>query len=301
MRKVFVVTINYNSGDSTKKLIESLSKSNVSGLELQIIVVDNSSTFNLFDKVKNLKVVDPGKNTGFSGGNNIGIKIALEMGADYILLINNDATVDKDLILKMTKVLENNQEIGAVVPKIYFSKGQEFHKDRYGKEELGKIIWFAGGFIDWKNVKSVHRGMDEVDHGQYDLAEDTEFATGCCVLLRKKVFEDVGFFDEKYFLYYEDSDLSERIRRAGYKIYYIPDAIVYHDNASSTGGSGSALHDYFLTRNQMLFGMTYAPFKTRVALLRQSLKLLTKGREYQKLGVMDYFSGKMGEGRFFNR
>ena len=303
MKKVAVVTVNFNSEQATKELLESIEKVKAPDLSVEVIIVDNGSekAFVLNDKKEreNTTVIRSGVNTGFTGGNNIGIKEALKRQADFVLLINNDTLVHPDLVINLFNFLESDKKIGVVVPKIYFSKGNEFHKDRYKVGELGRVIWFAGGYMDWKNAKSVHRGMDEVDHGQFDLTEKIDFATGCCMMIKKEVLEKTGLFDDRYFLYYEDADLSQKIINSGFEIYYVPNAHVYHKNAQSSGGSGSSLHDYFLTRNQMLFGLSYAPLKTKVALFRQSLNLLFFGRKYQKKGIQDYYLRKFGKGTFF--
>lgn len=301
MKKVFAVTVNFARDNSTKNLIESLEKSKMPNFDLEIIVVDNSPDKVFSTNKKNVFTIRPGGNTGFSGGNNIGIKEALNRGADYILLVNDDTTVHPDMIKNLKEVLEKEENIGVASPKIYFAKGHEFHKDRYKKEELGRVFWFAGGYTDWNNAVSVHRGVDEVDKGQYEDIGEIDFATGCCMMIKREVVEKVGMFDEKYFLYYEDDDLCMRIKNAGFKLYYVPSAMMYHENASSSGGAGNVLHDYFLTRNQMLFGITYAPLRTKFALIRQSIRLLTKGREYQRRGIVDFYMGKLGKGTFFEK
>ncbi len=121
------------------------------------------------------------------------------------------------------------------------------------------------------------------------------------MMIKREVIEKVGLFDNRYFLYYEDADLTERIKKAGYEIYYVPDAILYHENAGSSEGVGSGLHDYFLTRNKMLFGMKYARYRTKLALIRESLQLLLMGRKYQKAGIKDYYLGNLGKGSFFDK
>lgn len=302
MKKVFAISINYNRPDLTSRLLESLRNSKSGSFELDTIIVDNGTIekYSLDKKFDDVVLIRPGTNTGFAGGMNIGIKNALEKNADYVLLINNDTVLDKRLIDNLFKAIESNEKFGIVSPKIYFEKGKESHKDRYNREDLGRVIWYAGGFMDWDNARSVHRGVDEVDHGQYDKAEKIDFATGCCMMIRADVLEDVGLFNERYFLYYEDADLCMRVRRARFDIYYEPKAFLYHENASSSG-SGSPLHDYFLTRNQMIFGMGYAPFKTKIALIRQSLGLLFNGRKYQKKGIRDYYLRKFGMGSYFEK
>jgi GT2 family glycosyltransferase len=215
-----------------------------------------------------------------------------------VLILNNDITVDKNLLVGLTEVAEEDKKIGIVVPKIYFSKGSEYHKDRYTEKEKGHVFWYAGGLIDWDNMIASHRGVDEVDHGQYDRTEETEFATGCCMLLRVDVADNIRGFDERYFLYLEDLDLNMRVKSEGYTIVYAPKAYMWHQNAGSTGGSGSKLQDYFTTRNRLLFAHTYASLRTRFALFRENIRLLRTGREWQKNGIVDYYLHRFGKGRF---
>lgn len=302
MKKISLVTVNFNTDKDTLDLIESLKKVKTPDFSLEIIVVDNGSKDpGALDGLKDVTLIKLAENTGFTGGYNTGMKKALENGADYILIINNDTIVDPQMISAMLEVFQKDDQIGLTVPKIYFAKGHEFHKDRYKKDELGKVFWYAGGHTDWANIKSIHRGVDEVDHGQYDKTEEVTFATGCCMMFPREVLERVGLFDEKFFLYYEDADLNERILRAGYKIYYVPDAVLFHVNASSTGGAGSLLQDYFITRNQMVFGLRYAPLRAKLALIRQSLRLLSNGRDKQKQAIRDFYTGKLGKGTYFNK
>lgn len=298
MKKIVIVTVNYNTAKDTELFLESVKKLHISDFSFETIIVDNGSThkFVLPEKNNNVSLISLMQNTGFTGGYNVGIKTALKNGADAILIINNDTLLDSDLLINLEKALYEKENIGLTVPKIYFAKGHEFHKNRYKKDELGKVIWYAGGTMDWDNILSVHRGVDEVDHGQYDTIEPTDFASGCCMLIKREVFEKMGVFDERYFLYYEDADLCMRIKQADYLLYYVPQAVVYHINASSSGGAGNSLQDYYLTRNQMLFGIRYAQFRSKLALYRQSLRLFLKGRPNQKRGIQDFYLGRFGKG-----
>jgi len=301
MKTMYVVTVTYNTAEDTTAFLHSLKRVKTPDFEIATIVVDNGSekVYKLPDGLKNTRLIRSDTNTGFSGGYNIGMKEALKNGADFILIVNNDTEMDPDMLTNLLQVLESDPKIGMTTPKIYFAKGHEFHKDRYKPEDLGKVFWFAGGYTDWNNVMSVHRGIDEVDHGQYDKTEEIEFASGCCLLFKREVLERVGLLDDRYFLYYEDADLNERVRRDGYKVFYVPSAKLIHINAASTGGAGNVLHDYFLTRNKMLFGMTYAPARTKLALIRESLRLFRKGRPFQKLGIKDYYLKKFNKGTYF--
>ncbi len=297
MQKVFVIILNFNGNKDTQECLESLGKVNLSKeITLNVVVVDNGSKVQF--KAGNVKVIRSEENLGFAEGNNVGIKYALKNGADYILILNNDTFVDKNFLEELLKVADRDEKIGISVPKIYFAPGFEFHKNRYSNKDLGKVFWYAGGESDWKNVIGHHRGVDEVDHGQYDKIMETQFASGCCMFIKKAVFDKVGLFDNKYFLYYEDADLSIRAKKKGFKVIYVPKSIIWHKNAGSAGGSGSKLHDYYITRNRLLFGFRYAPLRSKLALFRESLRVMLSGRFWQKRGVLDFYLNRLGKGSF---
>jgi hypothetical protein len=302
MAKVFVTLVNYNSKNNTDVCLQSLEEINTSGFTLNVVVVDNASEEKFPNDKKyqnfNLELIRSEKNLGFAGGQNLGIKFALDNGADYIVVLNNDVILDKNLIIELLKTFDTEKNCGIVSPKIYFARGHEFHKDRYSQPELGKVIWYAGGKIDWRNIIASHLGVDEVDKGQYEKTEETDFASGCCEMIKREVFEKLGLFDERYFLYYEDNDLSQRARAQNFKIFYQPKASMWHLNAGSTGGSGSALHDYYITRNRLLFGSKFASLRAKIALIRESIKLMLTGRPWQKRGARDFYLGKFGKGSY---
>lgn len=303
MRKVAIIIVNYNGEKDTIECLDSVEDLVSAEYSLSTIVVDNGSKDKFevvekkYDKI-NLTVLRSEDNLGFSGGNNLGINFALENQAEYILFLNNDTFVDKNLIKELLAVVESDKSIGIAAPKIYFAPGYEYHKSRYEKKESGRVIWYAGGIMDWKNVFGKHKGVDEVDNGQFDKVSETDFASGCCFLIKKEVIEKIGMFDEKYFLYYEENDLCQKIISAGFKIVYAPKAVLWHKNAQSSGGSGSALQDYYITRNRLLFGFRYAPLRSKVALMRESLRIFLKGRNWQKQGVVDFYFRKFGKGTY---
>lgn len=294
--------LTFNHEEDTINCLDSLLKINQKGLEIKTVVVDNGSDkefkvdLEQYKKIS-LQVYRNKENLGFSGGHNSLYNRVKNEDFDFFVLLNNDVFLDEDFLVKLLAPFEKDKAIGATVPKIYFTKGYEFHKDKYEKGETGKVFWFAGGMMDWKNAVSLHRGVDEVDKGQYDKEEEVDFGTGACFAMKKEVIEKVGLFDENYFLYFEDADLNVRIQKKGFKIVYVPDSIVWHNNAGSSG-SGSSLHDYYLSRNRMYFGMKYAPLKTRLFLIKESLNLLKNGREWQKKGIQDYYLRKLGKGSY---
>jgi GT2 family glycosyltransferase len=307
MTKVSVIVLTWNGKEDTVQCLESIGKSQIPNFKLQIIVVDNGSTDGTQKAVKELfknisnppkltcKLIENKANLGFAEGNNIGMKCAFDNKADYLMLLNNDTYVDENLVADLVKELKKYPKAGVISPKIYFAKGFEYHKKRYKKNELGRVIWYAGGDIDWNNVYGSNHGVDEVDKGQFEKVVDTGFATGCCMLFKSEVLERVGFFDKKYYAYVEDADFSQRVKKAGWRVLYTPHAKLWH-KVGQTFGIGSEKNDYYITRNRLLFGFRYARLRAKLALLRESLRFLLNGRKWQKIGVRDFYLAKFGEG-----
>jgi len=298
MKKVAIVILHFTNKNLTVQCLESIKKLNTKDLILETIIVNNNPKENLEDlkkKFSDFVFLEAGRNLGFAGGNNLGIKQALKDGADFVFIINNDTILDKNLLVRLIKVASLNDESGIFGPKIYFAPGYEFHKEKYKPSDQGKVIWYAGGLIDWQNVLASHRGVDEVDKGQYDEQKETDFVSGCAMFVKREVFEKIGLLDQRYFLYWEDVEFCQRAKKARFKVIYTPQAKLWHLNASSSV-VGGPLQDYYITRNRMLFGMKYAPLRSKSALFRESLRLLLLGRRWQKIGIKDFYLRKFGKG-----
>lgn len=294
--RVAIVVLNYNGLANTLECLKSLRKLEPGHHQIELIVVDNASTdgsAQAFCELQDIYLLTNQKNLGYTGGNNAGIKYALKRGANYLLILNNDTLVDKFLIKNLLAAAIDGD---IICPKIYFAPGFEFHKGRYKKEESGKVIWYAGGKIDWDNIIGIHLGVDQVDKGQFNRRHQIDLATGACMMVKSEVFEKIGLFDEKYFLYLEDMDFCTRAKAAGARIIFEPQAIIWHKNAGSTGGSGSALQDYYITRNRLLFALKYAPVRTKLAVLRQVLRQI--GKPVKKKALIDFLTGNFGKGSF---
>ena len=294
---VYAIIVNWNGKADTLECLSSLAKVRNKYQLLSVVVVDNGSTDGSIREIKVkfpwVHCIDEGKNLGFSGGNNIGISYAEEKKAEYIWLLNNDTVVDTDVLSLLSSFQDTS--VGAAGSKIYFYKGYEFHKNRYQQKDLGHVLWYAGGIIDWKNMLASHRGVDEVDKGQYESEMKTDFITGCSFFIRTSVIKQVGLLDESYFMYMEDLDYSLRIQRLGLKTVYNPASVLWHKNASSSGGSGSRLHEYYQTRNRLKIGMKYAPLRTKLALLREGVRILAGASSIKKRAVFDFLKGTMGQ------
>lgn len=300
MIHVSILLINYNAQEDTIDCLKSLEKIKTPGFKHNIIIIDNASkeAFELPKSLQNshTQVVRSNTNKGFTGGNNMGIYYAVEKySSDYVLLLNNDTTVDEDFLKELIKTAESDPRIGMAVSKIFFSKGREYHTDSYSKSELGNVLWYAGGSIDWNHLATFHRGVDEVDRGQFDSQTQSDFATGCSVLVKREILEKIGTFDKRFFLYLEDVDWSVRVTKGGYKIAFCPKSVVYHKNAGSTGGSGSKTQDYYLTRNKLLFAFKHGTWKDIFIALRIAVSTVINGTSAQRQGVLHFFTMQFGK------
>ncbi|MCL5676041.1 MAG: glycosyltransferase family 2 protein [Patescibacteria group bacterium] len=303
---IAIVIVNYNGHTDTVECLKSLRV--LPNLQnCQIIVVDNNPTGDSLAKIKEFASKDQNmplsfiankNNLGFTGGNNAGIKKALDNKADFILLLNNDTLVDKYLLRSLLEFSAGHPGAGIIGPKIYFASGCEYRKERYQEKERGKVIWYAGGLIDWHNVYLSHRGVDEVDIGQFEKAEETDFVSGCAMFIKREVLEKIGLLDDKYFLYLEDADLCQRAKLAGFKIWFSPKGFLWHKNANASGKPGSELHVYYQTRNRLLFGFKYASIKTKFALWRESMQQLFTDKT-KRHAILDFYLGHFGRSGLF--
>lgn len=295
-----VILVDFHSETETTKCLDSLSQINFIDL-CHVIVAQPEAEVNKVEKHKIKPImIKRQENLGYAWAVNLGISEAIEAGCKYIVVMNNDVTVKPDFIQPLVNQLENN-EVGLVSPKIYFSPNREFHHEEYEAKERGKVIWYAGGIIDWKNIYAWHWGVNEVDHGQFEKTATTDFATGCCVAFRSELVDKIGLWDERYFLYLEDTDWSVRVKKAGLKVIMEPKSIIWHKNAGSTGGPGSRVHQYYQTRNRFLFASKYASVKIKAALYRQTVKLAIKGVRVEKQAAKDALLKKWGKAKYVSK
>ena len=234
--KISIITINYNGLKDTCELIDSIPFKE----KMEVIVVDNASKEDessiISERYPQVKVIRSGKNLGFAGGNNLGIKKAK---GDYILLINNDTYFKEFNIDNLINRLESSDRIGIVCPKLRFAWGNN-------------PIQFAG-YTPLTNITLRNRaiGFGEEDKGQYNTAHPTPYAHGAAMLIKREAIEKIGLMPECFFLYYEEIDWSMMFTRAGYEIWYDPSCTVYHKESQTTG-QNSPLRTYYITRNRLL-------------------------------------------------
>lgn len=237
---VSIITINYNQTATTCAFLESARHLTYPNYE--IIVVDNASVENPDEPINrgqfpNVRIIRNEKNLGFTGGNNVGIAAAT---GDYLFIVNNDTELTPGLIERLLEPFQADERVGVTCPKIrYFHRPDMIQYAGY--HPLNKLTGQTGAV-----------GTNEVDRGQYDQSGPTCFAHGCAMMVKREVIEQVGRFAERFFLYYEELDWSQRIQKAGYLIYYQATALIYHKESVSVG-KANPLKVYYLTRNRILF------------------------------------------------
>ena len=236
---VSIITVNYNSTEVTVELLRSIQSLAYPAIE--VIVVDNASREEpggrLREVFPEVKVIVSAENLGFSGGNNLGIRAAR---GEYLFLVNNDTELTSGLIEGLLDTFERYPDAGMACPKFHYY----YHPD---------IIEYAG-----YNPLNIWRGSctmvgnREKDTGQYDTEGSTNFAHGGGMMIPAAVVKAVGEMPECYFLYYEELDWSEQIKRKGFSIYYQPRALIYHKESMSVGKK-SLVKTYYHCRNRILF------------------------------------------------
>lgn len=275
--KLAIISVVYENYTVLKDFLESLRQQTNQNFHLFLIdVSDKKQKMKITINNQQLTII-PELNRGYSYAVNIGLKQAIKKAFQYFCILNNDTYFQKDFIDKtFNSILHRPSSI--IGGKIYYAPGYEFHKDRYTKSDLGKVIWFAGGKIDWNHVLTPHVGVDMIDIGQYNKTKEVDFVNGALMLFDKNVIDKTGFWDENYFLYFEDTDYCVRAKKIGLKLIYDPNIIIWHKNAQSTGGSGSIIHQKYQRINRLKFGLKYAPLKTKLHLLKNYVSNLLSFR-----------------------
>lgn len=241
--RVTVIVLNWNGKDDTIECLNSLKLIDYSSLD--ILVVDNGSSDDSVEVIRSefpdVAVIEAGENLGYAGGNNVGIKYALQQGAEYILVLNNDTIVDPNLVDAFIEAANAYPEAGILNAKIYYYS--EPHK-----------IWAVGGGWNKNNCDLILIGLGEIDDGIiYKEPFEVDYAIGCALFFHRTVVERIGFIEDKFFLNFEEIDWCSRARKAGYKIYSIPAAKIWHKVSASFGGEEAPLRRYYLVRNNMLW------------------------------------------------
>ena len=264
MIKVAIITITYNSSNVIIPFLKCLSESSFK--DFTLFIIDNNSvddTVEFIYKIKKIdfQIIENKKNIGVAAANNMGIKLALDQGYQKVLLSNNDIVFDKNIIGDLVNFSKNQSSSISSLKIMY-----EHDKDK---------IWYCGGFFNFnKGLVPEHLGIGQPDFGQYNHLKYSDYAPTCFVLFDSKVFSEIGFMDEAYFVYFDDTDFFYRVKKNGnFKLLVNQKIKIFHKVGSLTSTSDAKgkksnffisqniqNHFYFLKKNERLYFYLFIPF-----------------------------------------
>ena len=297
--KVYIIVLYWSNISGLRECLSSLLK--VTYPNFNVLVVNNGSKTELdltgFEQPGSyvLKIINSPTNIGFASGSNMGIREALLENVDYVLLLNDDTTVAHDFLNILVSVGESYPDVGMLGPKIYF-----FDEPRR--------IWFAGAEFDRQTGFVLTPSSDKIDSNEEDEKEmESDFITGCALLVKKKLIENIGLLDERFFLYWEDVDWGLRSKKANFKNLLVPSSKIWHKISISSGGPNSSLKVYHKVRSHFLLVKLHAPdvkLKLMVRFMRDIAWLLFKSTDPDRIkkarayiaAIIDYHLGKTDRG-----
>lgn len=288
---ISIVTLTWNTTEITCDFLRSLNEHGTYQ-NLEVIVVDNGSREDPTPVFKaiypDVKVILNGRNLGFTGGNNVGIRAAK---GDFLFIVNNDTEVTPGLLEGLLEIFDRYPDAGIVSPKFHYF----FHKGTIEYAGYNTVNMFTGrnGMV----------GCREKDEGQYNEVKVTNYAHGGGMMVPRKVIEEVGGLPEDFFIYYEEFDWCEQIKRKGYKVYYQPNSLIYHKESMTTG-KASPFKTFYNTKNRIYYMRRNAPkagllvfylYFTFITIPKNTLTFLLKG---QKAHLRSFWKGILWQ---FNR
>ena len=263
---ISIVVLNWNGADDTLACLDSLAA--LTYQNFAVTVVDNASSDDSLARLRPytapypLTLIETGRNLGYAGGNNVGIRHALEQGADFVLVLNNDTTVASDLLERLLESAQRNSDAGVFSARImYFDEPER--------------VWFDGARWNPASLRLEWPGQGEAESSLGTADHDTDYACGAALFFRSEVARQIGLLDESFFLVWEEVDWGFRARKAGWQNLVVPAAKVWHKIGVSFGSESSPLRTYFSIRNELLWFSRHAPFSARLRLWLKNLRRLT--------------------------
>ncbi len=262
----YAVVLNWNGREDTLECLESLTR--VDCPDMSIVCVDNGSHDGspaaIRERFPGVVLIESGANLGYAGGNNLGLRYALDHGATWIALVNNDATVAEDVISGFEQTARAHPGAGILAGKVYFA-------------DRPTTIWFAGQRVsELVGYSGRPRGYGRPDGPRYEVARPTDRAVGALMAVSRELAESVGLLDEDLFAYVEDVDWALRARSGGFEIIFAPGARAWHHVSASTGGEAASTHTlYYGVRNTVTVLERRRPLGAIATALRRASILAT--------------------------
>jgi GT2 family glycosyltransferase len=271
---VYVISATWNQRVDMLECLASLER--MPYPRQRAIVIDNGSEDGTAEAIQerfpDVQLICNGRNRGFAAAVNQGLRVALDQGADYFLVLNNDTVADPAMLDNLLRAA-SAPAVGMTVPKIYYYRQPN-------------VIWSIGALINWWTYEIKDNVRDLEDDGQWQDITERQFATLCAALIPRGVIEHTGFLDERFFVYYDDADWSLRLLGAGYRILLVPQAKLWHKVARSSGGADTPYQRYWLGRSSVLYfrkhvrgwrWLIVVPYRLGSA-LKTTARLLARGR-----------------------
>ena len=300
--RVDIIILNWNNAGDTLACLESVFRLDYP--DFHVLVVDNPSTDDSVARIRerypDLDLLITGENLGYAGGNNAGIERVLTSDAAYVCVLNNDTVVEPAFLSALVGAMEQDRRIGLAGPLMYYF-------------EPPRLIFSAGCAIDWRGGIVHHRGMglsaQEAHTLHNNQMTDVDAIAGCGFLVSREAIDRAGLLDPAYFLNFEDIDWCVRMTNSGYRVAYVPEAVLYH-KVSATIGPDSPANTYYMTRNALHFFARYGPHKPRAlaSILARTVRTVSawtlkpayadqkykRHRRAALRAVGDFFRGKTG-------
>jgi len=276
---VGIVVLNWNGREDTLECLASVFAIEYPNFE--VIVVDNGSVDGSVPAIKKefpqAVVLETGRNLGYAGGNNVGIEAALQRGAEFVFILNNDAVVDPAVLKAFMEAAGAYPDGGAFAAKIYYKSAP-------------RLLWYAGGLWQEESGTFAHIGMHATDTCScFEGLTETDYACGCAMLLRASAIRNVGIFDPMFFLTFEEPDWCFRAKKKGYRSIFVPGAKVWHKVSVSFGGENSPLFIYFYTRNRLLWAERHLGLNGRLKVWRSTVREMLPPWEEHRPGESHRF------------
>ncbi len=296
MPQPYVITIilNTNRRDDTLACLDSLLKNSYENHK--VIVLDNASTDGSVEAIQTafpgVEILSLTENKGYAGNNNVGIEAALDQQADWVFVLNEDTILDPGCITKLVEIGENNSEIGILGPMVY----------HYDEPE---VIQSAGGHFS-RYLQASHIAQNEPDQGQFSKSRQVNWISGCAILVRREVIEQLGMLDERFFIYFEETEWCLRTSRGGWKIVHVPSAKIWHKGVQRNYSPKPSVTYYFTRNRFLMLSKHHAPLLTWGVAWVQTLRTLTSWslkpkwrsmREHRNAmwrGVVDFLRRRWG-------